>query len=129
MNRVPDRKQLRREYLRKKGKVWLRLSILTALRGSPLVVGFVFALHSLLRNASSSDVIVIDFALTSLLLIGTVLLLTAGIRQDFRHDFAILPYVPPITPSTLPPEEVLVRSAQEPPAPNETLLRAAVECE
>jgi hypothetical protein len=40
-----------------------------------------------------------------------------------------LPYVPPITFSTLPAEEVLVRGAAEPSAPSETLLRAGVKSE
>jgi hypothetical protein len=43
-----------------------------------------------------------------------------------KQAAAQLPYVPPVTPSTLPAEEVLVRGATEPPTPNETLLRPAV---
>ena len=37
--------------------------------------------------------------------------------------------VPPVTSSTLPAEEVLVRSAMEPTAPSEILLRATVKGE
>ena len=45
------------------------------------------------------------------------------------RDQARLPYVPPVTDSTLPADEILVRGAAEPAAPNETLLRAAREGE
>jgi hypothetical protein len=37
-----------------------------------------------------------------------------------------LPYIPPVTPDTLPPDEILVRGSEEPPvAQSEVLLRAA----
>ena len=36
-----------------------------------------------------------------------------------------LPYVPPVNVANLPSDEVLVRGADKPPAPVETLLRAA----
>ncbi len=36
------------------------------------------------------------------------------------------PYVPPVTPDTLPADEILVRGSEEPPvAQSEVLLRAA----
>ena len=42
-----------------------------------------------------------------------------------KEKVAQLPYVAPVTPDTLPAEEVLVRGTQEPQAGRETLVRAA----
>ncbi len=51
------------------------------------------------------------------------------IRRDFRAAKQI-PYVPPVTPDTLPADEILVRGSKEPPiAQSAVLLRAAKEQE
>ncbi len=52
--------------------------------------------------------------------------------REFRRkleEIRVVPYVPPVNLSTLPAEEVLVRGAEQPTAPNGTLLRATVKCE
>jgi hypothetical protein len=38
-------------------------------------------------------------------------------------EAATLPYIPPVTPDTLPAEEMLVRGSEEPQAGSETLVR------
>jgi hypothetical protein len=130
--RISDCQQLRREYLRKKTVDWsIRLFMVFLLLGVSAVGGFLLIQESL----------------------GTLLLFLVGsgyvgsklwgLSGEAEAESNAMSYVPPVTPETLPAEEVLVRGSQEPTevlsrmllkaagenahVPKEQLLRAATE--
>ena len=133
MNRIPDRKKLRREYLRlkcigmllKHGGLLLcfPLAFVAVLLG---MVGLCIGAYGLLH-------------MDPFMLIGVILIVLAAIlgflsysayyAVGFGDQVLNTTYVPPVTPDTLPVKEVLVRGAEEPAAASETLLRATVKSE
>jgi hypothetical protein len=145
MNPVPDRTKMRREYLRKKAKAYSKVTVGSvlfpvAVTGTVVCAGMAALYFLALQN---------ELAYQN----ADILRLKAGIERGVMWTFAILaalsarvawisgqmvmearrevrvPHVPPVRPTSLPAEEVLVRGASEPSAPNETLLRAAVKGE
>ena len=138
MRRVPDRKKQRSDYVRKKAEAytsgalcWLllfvTLSITIVCAG---VAAFIFVKllwrGDLAEEMRSHVEEALAGAVISAPLAGFCSWhLWKGIKD--ANDRAQLPYVPPVTASTLPADAVLVRGAAEPTAPNETLLRATMQ--
>jgi hypothetical protein len=121
---VPDRKKLRRDYLRKKRR-------LNALQ----IVGFCILLPCILAPIAIAIGLLAWYrfsavaSLSTLAALGCWLLL---VRKGWRALLEVerrertLPYVPPVTLNTLPANEVLVRGSQQPATPHkEVLLRPA----
>jgi hypothetical protein len=134
MNPLPDRKKLRRDYLRKralaeaKGNGGILVFMIASVVATLSVIGaLVFALASLFFDASE--------CLTNAVMLAGIAVVSGPLAKwgwGLIHcidDVKRLVYVPPIKPSTLPAEEILVRGAGEPTAPTETLLRATVKGE
>jgi hypothetical protein len=131
MQQVPDRKKLRRTYLQKKGLGFTLRALATGLIVPACILGFLFTMCAVMvlsipgaLHDPGGPTALILFAMSS----AACWLVFAGCKWGIRtgRQMSNLPYVPPITPSTLPPEEILVRSAQEPSSPSETLLRATM---
>lgn len=124
MNRIPDRKKQRREYLKKKGKAYAKVSRLT---GLTLLFLFASALCSycalvmLLEQKSIAFFIFAFFTIFYGLHALRKVRAAGAVIQNIRE----LPHVPPVAPDALPAEEVLVRGAEKPNATRETLLRVA----
>ena len=138
MNQVLDRKKLRREYLRKKGTAHIQEAIggMLVIVASITCPVFVFMALSLEgwclygRWVWQSDMP--GLTIESLKCIGISLISWAVCKYADRiaqkgHDrVAHIAYIPPVTPDTLPADEILVRGSEEPPvAQNDVLLRAA----
>jgi hypothetical protein len=137
MKQVPDRKKLRREYLKKKigatavtgigGVAFLPCAFFSAVFFSVGLYLFLYFITDLGHRPLSMLVLRNSCAWS---LVGLLLAIVArsswrGIRRS-RQDLAALTYIPPITPNTLPADEILVRGSEEPPiAQREVLLRAA----
>jgi hypothetical protein len=110
MNKVPDRKRLRRSYLLQKGMPFIYLAF-----NLILVLIWVPAWNAMERPLWFLCFIVAIFLLPSIM----------NISKDLKKAKQV-PYVPPVTASTLPAEEILVRAADVPPVAQSTiLLRAA----
>ena len=141
MKSIPDRKKARREYLDRKADAYAR-----AIEGGLLIAAvFLFLAHSQQLayagyqvwqhlsfahyRATGNYETVLSLAIA---LFGTAmgLLGIRGIRLIRQaREAAQISYVPPVTPSTLPAEEILLRGTSEPSAPSETLLRAGMDGE
>lgn len=129
MKRIPDRKKLRREYLRKKGETYANIVIYFLILFVPVI-----ALYMFFKCDSGTRVRIGIFAALTWIIFAPIyellwyLFWCAIVELSKELNKAKqIPYVPPITPSTLSAEEVLVRGAEEPSAPSETLLRATVK--
>jgi hypothetical protein len=138
MKPVPDRTRQRREYLRKKGLAYTVSTVSTSLLLFSLFVAAYFVcvmmyLHRMSHHwfapphnnhlleevaAIASQVVVLS---------GVVSFVSWRAVKTARKTIRDLPDVPPVIPSNLPVEEILVRGAEEPSAPRETLLRVSVE--
>ena len=125
MRQVPNRTKLRRTYLRRKAETYM-----TLLTSSGLVVVFVLILAAIialarwfvLQQQPGMAIVMVGFGFFPLFLCLVCLNDVKNTKQKSRR----LPYVPPVTPETLPADEILVRGAQPPPVvQNEVLLRAA----
>ena len=125
MKQVPDRKKLRREYLKKKRNAAFALSalnILAVLSGMGAILCWAMVIWFYWSGGRALAVAlgVIMFSFMFMLAI------VRGLRKGVRRISSNIPYVPPFTPDTLPADEILVRGSEEPPtAQREVLLRAA----
>ena len=136
MSTIPDRVKLRRNYLRKKGTAYTLQGIGFLIAVPALTSTFFFgfcilwaATHSLFgwgmdaHPEDDTDMLKVCGVVTlvsGLIAVGGVGLQRRGVIT--RR----MPYVPPVTASTLPAEETLVRASEEPTvAQSEILLRAA----
>src|SRR5579859_7682563 len=134
MKRVPDRKKMRRDYLRRKGKAYaamvggaallLMLVVRWVQNGLRTFTHDLPALFQSLPVVGKVGLVLLSGA--SIWYMVTVVVLGLKALQVAKQVASQLPHVPPVTPSILPSEEILVRSAAEPSAPTETLLRATV---
>jgi hypothetical protein len=134
MKRVPDRKKLRREYLRKtiighvKGNSGIVLFMVSfGITTFFVIAAIVLALFAVIYESSTCLLLALASALIAVpcgLLAKWGWKLIDGL-DDAKHTL----YVPPATPDRLPAEEILVRGSIEPHAPQETLLRATVQSE
>jgi hypothetical protein len=129
---VPDRKRQRREYILKKQSAYVQWVI----GGIMLLPAGIIALISAITTVVACACYILTRRYTALLFT----IFCGGIITVCSSFFAWMgyalvadgnklsqtPYVPPVTPDTLPANEVLVRGAQPPPVvPSEVLLRAA----
>ena len=129
MKPVPDRKKLRREFVKKRRVsmlrlsasmiVWLALWGLAGTLAAPLFANF--------RHPETHGLVArFREPVLALTLLGVVLYPLWHILKRAEREVASLPYVPRITVAELPAEAVLVRGAEEPPVTqSEGLLRAA----
>ena len=128
MNQVPDRKKLRRTYLRLRWKQRLQL-----IAGTSIALIAFFGLtvfgHRILdhvREHPDISTALKAMGVTAALLAGYFLCARIGQRMIRSAQEMNVAYVPPATPNTLPAEEILVRGAAEPTAAHsDVLLRAA----
>jgi hypothetical protein len=113
MKQVPDRKKLRREYLRRKAFAY-------GIGGIFLVITLTFfvawlhqtGLDSVSRNAFLYCSVLVFFVWTAV--------------KVSRDAVKSVPYVPPVISDDLPADEILVRGSEElPVAQSEVLLRGA----
>jgi hypothetical protein len=111
MKQVPDRKKLRRAYVRRKVALFLL----------PPVGFVIYSILAWLLIGQHWHPVEFMCAATFL----AFLLIWFPIYRAATHGKKI-PYVAPVTTSTLPADEILVRGSEEPPvAQSEVLLRAA----
>jgi len=118
MKSVPDRKRLRRKYLWKKARVYTGPLAATA-----------FTALCFIRVVMDRGYVQEHLYLTVVQTIGGLVAIYFFCYRVAKAEVAKIPPVPPVAPSILPAEEVLVRSASEPPETSETLLRATVKGE
>jgi|SRR5579871_2659238 len=108
MKQVPDRKKLRREYVKKKAAAYGV--------GGPFLVIMLTFLVAWFREPG------LDVSQFAVLLFCFVWCAVNFSRETIKH----VPYVPTVTPNTLRADEILVRGSEEPlVAQSEVLLRAA----
>jgi len=137
MNQVRDREKKRRQYLRRLGEAYISAAIAGALFVPTLLItiasviatiscAVLFVFHLCMRDGSA------DYWLSFLMPFGgsafVVGLFTCALWSALKYAKreVSIPYVPPVTASTLPAEDILVRGADEPPtAHGEVLVRAA----
>ena len=133
--RVPDRQKQRREYLKKKARTsTLQVGgiLLLAVVGFPTVLLFLLAVFFVVMFCLTplGSFAIIGFCICAALGVGGVSVCHALNRMvaAAAKQSRSLPYFPPVTIDTLPAEEVLVRSSQEPTQEHSAvLLRAAGE--
>ena len=127
MSKMPDRKSLRREYLRQKGEVYGEGAIYAVLFVPALLIA-VFAVVCGVTGLGGGNNIFTG--LIGVAMFGSISAYCWLQMRDARRRTDAVPYAPPIQPDTLPAEEILVRAADEPPVvQSEVLLRAAQEHE
>jgi hypothetical protein len=131
MKQAPDRKKLRREYLKKKANAYGDAAIY-AIMFTPtfmLAVGCALSLVMwLIWPPEVWENRTTDLALSIIgaLLCGPASWYCRKRMKESEQLAAKVPYVPPVTPDTLPADEILVRGSEEPPVvQSEVLLRAA----
>ena len=137
MNRARDRRKLRREYVRQK-----TISSVLRSMGSALIspaFAFCVSLGLCLFVPISKGQLFGQSKPVSLLIgagVGAVigfvfwLVTRAGERAIQKgQELAPRTVIPRFDPASLPADEVLVRGASAPAAPNETMLRATVHSE
>jgi hypothetical protein len=131
MRPVPDRKQRRREYLRLKAGIQLKVWGSTAWVGFNATLLLVSCVATLLCGWLS---IVSRAIYWPVMLPGPLVALMCAMwvkpslhaMRSARRTRSKLRYIPPVTADALAAEEVLVRSSEEPAAPQDrVLLRAA----
>lgn len=121
MNQAPDRKKLRRDYLKKTRRFCSHLLLLAGIA----VIG-PLAVHSIVNSRDRGPL----WPLGALVwIVFVAFALYDGVGKTRRAlKTARQAYVPPVTPNILPAEEILVRGAAGPSATaGETLLRAAID--
>jgi len=118
MSPVPDRRQQRREYLKKKASGFVMSGMSVALP--------VIAVVATVMSAVYEDEHVIGLNTVVCIVACAPILGLFALKMSGHAEIASrAPFVPPVKASILPAEEILMRGAEEPAAPNETLLRAA----
>ncbi len=108
MSRIPDRKKQRQEYLKRKGEAYADAAISSAF------LLFILAILVGLACAAYFEASPVVFYIV---LLGAVVFGLAYGQLIIKRGKAAkqLPYIPPVTPDTLPAEEVLVRGSEQPP--------------
>ena len=108
MSRIQDRKKQRREYLRKKGVAYTKMSLTTLLMLSCAYCAF-FSFIALLVFGYQWQAFVLSASL-SVIFAGGCWRSVRAVRLAHRTAKQ-LPYVPPVISATLPAEEVLLRGS------------------
>src|SRR5260221_1373656 len=134
-----DRKKQRREYLAKKvGGFGKGYSVALASIIMAATTGLIVYVSLWCFHISGSGYISIKErilyvmggigALIAAFFMGCLTLKSGHFARSQVSTTTLLPYIPPVTPNTLPAEEVLIRGSQEPNREqNIVLLRAAEE--
>jgi hypothetical protein len=135
MRQAPDRKKLRREYLRRKS-VGTATAILNAVFFVPCLIMtiacLVVTIGRIVIYIKEAPDGVLPVSILSAVLTAIFARCTYSCWKGVEDGIASaqLPYVPPATPATLPADEILVRSSEEPPvSQSKVLLRAAKQQE
>ncbi len=125
MNKVPDRKRLRRDYLRIRGGKHTKAMLCFLSVAPAALIALAFASNAIDAMRQTNLVSSLSFFFLAVI----CAYITVGLIQSTRkyHVEALqVPNVLPVTANTLPAEEILVRAAEEPPVAQSTvLLRAA----
>src|SRR5689334_12444074 len=103
MARIPDRKKMRREYLKRKGKAYTKVAAkgLFVIPAALVSLGIIAAQWwGISQGYPFLPISILLFMLSAMI---TQRLWRA--MQQARQDAAHLPYVPPVTTDTLPAEE------------------------
>jgi hypothetical protein len=130
MKRAQDRKKLRRQYLYSKLTGYCHITastagLLFAVAGVVLFGGLAALVLSCIHDAPTDLGIILILLMTvGALACGGLGLYQYRAAQLARDRIARLSYVPPVTPNTLPAEEILVRGCEQPAAQSDSLLRA-----
>jgi hypothetical protein len=136
MKQVPDRKKLRREYVKQQRSAFAHLVIggTVLLPTTLLAAGFaIFTILGCILSLLNGTLLGVLFCLFAGggLTLGCSFLALMGynvIKEGTRLQG--MPYVPPVTPDAFPADEILVRGSEEPSvAQSEVLLRATNEKE
>lgn len=131
MSQVRNRKKLRREYLKRKQLVLIRLSVAgVTLVAIGVLAGFLVAPFFTVSRIPDPDNVEMQKALVESLPIFAICGIPAYFcwkkMKQIEAEVANVPFVPADAASTLPADEILVRGAQPPPVvQGEVLLRAA----
>ncbi len=129
-NRVPDRMRQRREYLLRKGTAQARLVTVKVIVGMVVVILFAGCAiaNLIIGSVPQGDRGYVFAMLAALAFSGCYFLMAHSERllHVMEREVKSIPYVPPVTPDTLPAAEVLVRGAEPPTVTSETLLRAGL---
>jgi len=134
--RIPDREKQRRDYLTKKagtiskgiagGIVCLILALVTLVL---LILG-IFCCFYRWADAKGETQYGLPVGIGFLIvaaITGSLAALSGLHAKDQADRAKALPYIPPLTPGTLPAEEVLIRGAQPPTEGQGALLLRAAE--
>jgi hypothetical protein len=130
MSKVTERKRRRWEYLKKKGATYSNVALYSALFVPALTIAGLCGIAAvMILFIGPNDILSSLFAIGLLLGCGLSGALSWYCRNRIlasQRQARQLSYVPPVTPKTLPAEEILVRGSEEPPVQqSEVLLRAA----
>jgi hypothetical protein len=132
MEKAPDRRKLRQEYLKTKAGAYVRGTVGATLLLPAVLTFFLLAAITLVLGLFAMNPHgAISFLVACIISLCLTIASAALVRWCWRvrHEFkraSELPYVPPVTAATLPAEEILVRGSEEPPVQqSEVLLRAA----
>lgn len=125
--RTTERQKQRQDYVKRKaGASSVRIIVRTLFLFSFIcaVVSGLFTVLTLVRGVNPFTM---GLVISTLFFAGWSWYVYPYVRMADR-DVRSLPYVPPVTPDTLPAEELLVRGAERPPTEESiVLLRAAGE--
>src|SRR5262245_15619593 len=121
---VPDRKKQRREYLRKKVFGYASLLVGFSMLSVAIVVLTSWKSYAVTGIRLAGDVLG-----PLSMVVGIVVSIVASISyfRDGIKQVKTTSYIPPVTPNTLPAEEVLVRGSQEPEEEQSAVLLRAVK--
>ena len=120
MNKVPNRKKLRQEYLKKRNEYYLQVVFATV-----LLLGGIYGFVGLFQKQVALYWLIPLIALFLLGLTFSAYICWTGIK-DIRQQ-AQSAYAPPVTAEIFPAEEILVRGSEEPSiAQSDVLLRATI---
>ena len=117
MSRIQDRVKQRREYLRKKGTAYTKMSLAALLIVPCLLIGMSILMAGLFAATFRQPPLSHPLVIIGLFLLVLAPSLLGYFATRSHRAAKQIPYVPPVTSGTLPAEEVLLRgsdaSAQE----------------
>ena len=123
MQKAPNRKKLRRRYLARKscGNALVAIGNVLKWGGLPLLWLIVYLVNPKLVSGNPYALLL----LMALVIPGALIEVYGKALLKTGRKWRDTDYVPPVTPDTLPAEEILMRGAKLPsPEPGRTLLRA-----
>jgi hypothetical protein len=126
MNQIQERNKLRQKYLDRRTEIYSEMAM-SALRTLLGIATLALLASSFLdpkfyRYHLGSVVI---FAIAATFLFGVAVIRSVARHSRMRRELHAIPYVPPVTPDTLPATEILMRGSEAPTLQSEVLLRGA----